>query len=407
MTRHLLRLIWNRRRTNLLVTIEIFISFLVLFGVTTLAVFYLHNYRLPLGFAYEDVLVVGVSTHGQRDEEPISAPRAQEEQETFRHVMLAARDFPEVVAVAGATNHPYSHSTWESGEDVNGVTYRFQLTHATDGFDKVFDLELARGRWFDRSDDGASYDPVVITRSLSRSVFGDKDPIGRSLPREKLRDGTIPRERRVIGEVPAYRDKGELTSPVNHLFQRLRLDDPEGRIPAVLVLELRPGTTAAFEEVLMKRFQGIAKDWSFEPRPLVEHRAEVLQTTFAPLVAVGVIAVFLMLMVAMGLTGVLWQTVTQRTREVGLRRAKGATARRIHRQVLGELALMTSIALLVGVAIVVQFPLLDLLGWVPPGVFAASLALSVAAIYLLTMACGWYPSRMATRIQPAEALHYE
>jgi len=44
---------------------------------------------------------------------------------------------------------------------------------------------------------------------------------------------------------------------------------------------------------------------------------------------------------------------------------------------------------------------------VPGPVFLTSLAISVAAIYLLTLACGWYPSRLATRIQPAEALHYE
>ena len=44
---------------------------------------------------------------------------------------------------------------------------------------------------------------------------------------------------------------------------------------------------------------------------------------------------------------------------------------------------------------------------VPGGVFVTSIALSVAAIYLLTLACGWYPSRLATKVQPAEALHYE
>ena len=42
-----------------------------------------------------------------------------------------------------------------------------------------------------------------------------------------------------------------------------------------------------------------------------------------------------------------------------------------------------------------------------PAVFIGSIAISVAAIYLLTLACGWYPSRLATKIQPAEALHYE
>jgi putative ABC transport system permease protein len=124
-------------------------------------------------------------------------------------------------------------------------------------------------------------------------------------------------------------------------------------------------------------------------------------------VAVGLIAGFLLVMVALGLTGVLWQNVTQRTKEIGLRRAKGATAHRIHRQIVGELLLLASLALAVGVAIVLQFPLLDLVGPVPPAVLTTSLLVSIAAIYLLSAVCGWYPSRLATRIQPAEALHYE
>jgi len=45
MTRHLLRLVWNRKRSNLLVALEILLSFLVLTAVTTLAVFYANNYR--------------------------------------------------------------------------------------------------------------------------------------------------------------------------------------------------------------------------------------------------------------------------------------------------------------------------------------------------------------------------
>jgi putative ABC transport system permease protein len=71
---------------------------------------------------------------------------------------------------------------------------------------------------------------------------------------------------------------------------------------------------------------------------------------------------------------------------------------------------MTSIALVAGVLLVAQLPLLPLpsdLRVVPAPVFVASIAISVAAIYLLTLACGWYPSRLATKIQPAEALHYE
>jgi putative ABC transport system permease protein len=128
---------------------------------------------------------------------------------------------------------------------------------------------------------------------------------------------------------------------------------------------------------------------------------------FVPLVAVGLVAGFLMLMVALGLFGVLWQTVTQRTREIGLRRAKGAARVNVQRQLLGEIAVMTTLALAAGVLIAIQFPMLDIIYFVEPHVYAIGLVIAVTAIYLLTLACAWYPSRMATRIEPAEALRYE
>jgi putative ABC transport system permease protein len=71
---------------------------------------------------------------------------------------------------------------------------------------------------------------------------------------------------------------------------------------------------------------------------------------------------------------------------------------------------MTSLALIAGALLLAQIPLLPLppdLRIVPAAVYVASIAISVAAIYLLTLACGWYPSRLATKIQPAQALHYE
>src|SRR4029079_4607096 len=119
---------------------------------------------------------------------------------------------------------------------------------------------------------------------------------------------------------------------------------------------------------------------------------------------------FLLLMVALGLTGVVWQSVTQRIREFGLRRAKGATIPNIRAQVLTEVAIMTSIALAVAVVLVAQLPLLPLareLRVVTAPVVVGSIVFSVFAIYALTLLCGWQPSRLATRIQPAEALHYE
>jgi putative ABC transport system permease protein len=114
-----------------------------------------------------------------------------------------------------------------------------------------------------------------------------------------------------------------------------------------------------------------------------------------------------MIMVALGLIGVLWQSVTRRTMEIGLRRAQGATAANIYLQIMGELFFIATMGLIPGILLIVQFPLLNLIGDLKISVYFYSIAISMLLIYLLTFICGLYPGWLATRIRPAEALHYE
>jgi len=181
----------------------------------------------------------------------------------------------------------------------------------------------------------------------------------------------------------------------------------ENRPPSNLILRMREGTTAAAEEPLLKHLQAAARGWSFTVKPMHESRRSMIAFAAAPVAAVGLIAGFLMLMVAMGLTGVLWQSVTQRTREIGLRRAKGAERSRVQRQILGELVVMTSMAVVAAAVLVAQVPIISPFYWVDMHVYVVGFAMAAATIYLLTLLCGWYPSRMATRVEPAEALRYE
>jgi putative ABC transport system permease protein len=115
----------------------------------------------------------------------------------------------------------------------------------------------------------------------------------------------------------------------------------------------------------------------------------------------------MLIMVALGMVGVLWQSVARRRREIGLRRALGATGRGVSLRVLGELLVVTTAGLLLGSALAVQFPLLGVIGWVGKGVYAAAAALAALMIYGLTVVSALYPSWLATQVEPAEALHYE
>jgi putative ABC transport system permease protein len=415
MTRHLLRLIWNRKRQNFLLTLEIFFSFLALFGVVLFAMHFANNSRQPLGFDIDRVWSITVDRK-ENDEDPAVKSRHRA---TFRQLLLALREMPQVEVAAASFTSPYANWSWGGGMRLRGGhKIDHSVNSITDDFPALFQMPLVSGRWFTREDDAATWTPVLVNVRMAREIFGDDNPIGKVIqeerdPNDPPPDPTEkPEVRRVIGVFEDFRKDGELSSPENFMFQRVRLDDgvPKANLPGRLLVRLAPGTPASFEETLVKRLLADAPDWSFEVQAADVMRESKLRQYTMPLVAVGTVAGFLLLMVALGLTGVVWQSVTQRIREFGLRRAKGATIADVRRQVLFEMVIMTSLALIVGVILLAQLPLLPLpsgLDVIPIGVFAASIALSAAAIYALTLLCGWYPSRLATKVQPAEALHYE
>jgi putative ABC transport system permease protein len=420
MTRHLLRLVWNRRRANALVALEILLSFLVLCAVATMVVYYVDNYRRPLGYVWQDTWVVTMDANA-RDQVMADAgtaaagtgPRALQRAMVARLIAIAG-DLPEVVSASAAFIGPYDNSTWRDNIKVGGKQYVYYYNEATDGFAGTLRMNVLRGRWFDRSDDGAGWTAAVINLRLAREMFGDVDPVGKLVEDETEPDPASPvqHERtrlRIVGVIDDFRKDGEYSAPGSFLIARNRLDDPRELIhpPRVLLVRVRPGTTAAFEEKLVTRLRAAAPDWTFQSEPLELKRDESHRNYIGPLAAAGVVAAFLLIMVALGLTGVLWLNVTQRTREIGLRRAKGATVRNVQQQLVGEVIVLTTLAVLVGVAVAAQFPLFGLYGEVPPAVYLAGLGAALVGIYALTIACAYVPSRLAGGVQPAEALRYE
>ena len=148
-------------------------------------------------------------------------------------------------------------------------------------------------------------------------------------------------------------------------------------------------------------------EWTFEPRTLQDLRAESFRSSLVVFILGATIAGFLLLMVALGLTGVLWQNVTRRTREFGLRRAAGASQGDIRRQVLMEVVLTAASALAIGALLAAQIPFLGIVPFVGAGTIAAGTAISSLLVMATVIAAGLYPSVLATRIQPAEALRDE
>lgn len=406
MTKHLLRLVWNRKRESALVVVEIFFSFVVLFAVTAAALWALDGFRRPLGFDIPRVLTATIRTRPSADFRPDTSlwPRLED-------ALRRAKALPQVESAALVMSPPYSTSTWVSNSSRKGRRFAFQENFASDELSDVLGLRLTAGRWFSREDDAATgWDPVVVNERLARELFGNADPLGQTLtdpPKERVAGSQEYVPRRVVGVVADFRKDGEIAPLGNYVFDRSTPGRAKGVVPKSMLVKVRPGTPVAFEETLARSLQEVDPGWSVVVKPLSESRASQLRLRLAPMAFLGLVGLFLLLMVVLGLTGVVWQNVTRRTREIGLRRAKGSTAGQVVLLIVGEVLVLTAFGVAPALALLVQIPLLGALPAIGAGVFFSSLAASAVVMFSLTTLCALPPARMALRLSPAEALRDE
>ena len=350
-------------------------------------------FREPIGFSIDRVWSIDINPHL-----PWKTHK-QEKLDGMNQLVLLLRNLPEIESVGGISLTPYSNSASISQFDHNGRTIEAYINQATDNLKEVLSVDMTAGRWFGRDDDAGTAEPAIINERLARDLFGSNDPLGKELPVDKYR---------VIGVVKDFRKAGEFSQPVNYLISRIRTVDTTARnIVYTILIRLKPGVTAAFQEQLVKKMQAAEKRWTFDVVQLDHEREKNFKLHLAPLIAGGVIAGFLLFMVTLGLIGVLWQNVSQRTKEIGLRRALGGTAQNVSRQIHGEQFIITTIGVLAGSLLAMQLPLINLIDFIPAEIYVTALLLSLVLMYVITYLCSMFPSWLAMEIEPAEALHYE
>ena len=395
MLRHLFRLMWNRKRTNLLLIIEVVCSFVVLFGVGTVLVRLGTNYLAPFGFDYTNVWTLNLAadkgakmSHAQLDE-------------ALRHV----RALPGVEALTiTSANTPFSFNTMNSEFKSGSRTCAADLYDAGDAYARVMGLRLREGRWFEAADDGQKRRPVVLSRLMRERLFPDgARAVGQIIlnPNDEQREEYL-----VVGVADDLRSGSDFSGYAPALWMRLALHDTTQWAGATVLLRVRPGAGAALEETVVKTIARSTSNWLTQIRSLEESRASKSKYTVAPVLALALVCVFLIINVALGLFGVLWYNINQRRSEIGLRRALGSTGGAISRQFLTETLIITLFGVGLGALLAVQFPLLGAFE-VPAADYVKAILLSGILIFALAALCAVQPSRLAARIHPAVALREE
>jgi putative ABC transport system permease protein len=354
-------------------------------------------WRLPLGYEWKNVWSIDVSGLTTQDD-----GWTPEEVQGYARLLREGAAIEGVAAIAGAMNVPYDNSTSSGDRTIGGRSVQMEFAEFTDGAREVLRLEVVKGRWFEPADDALPWRPLVVDEQFAREAYGDEDPIGK-------RFGVPPddADERIVGVVADYRKGGELSIPVGMVIRRIPAGRDDVRPPQVLLVRAVAGVDAGFEERLVTQLHAIMPEWTFEPRALEDLRTEMFRSRIVVFAVGATIAGFLLLMVALGLIGVLWQNVTRRTREFGLRRAAGASQGDIRRQVIMEVVLTAAFALAAGAVLAAQIPFLGIVPFVGAGTIAAGAAVSCILVLATVIAAALYPSVLATRIAPADALRDE
>jgi putative ABC transport system permease protein len=400
MFRHLLKPIWKRKSRNLMLSLEILLAFVVIFAIVAIGSRYYQLYHLPTGFSHVSVWSVQMEQADQ--------PGQKNDAALYDKLQRSLQALPEVEQVSFANFSPYMRATWQSNYYLpdSRAGELGNMMQVSDDFFATVDMSLLEGRWFSAADEGAAQPAVVVNRRLANALYPGQSAIGKLIS-DGAPDSKDRQLMRIAGVIEDFRNKGEFMAPISFVLTRFSPQSSPNGVSTIL-LKVKPGTGRNFEAKLSEQLKLVRNDMSYRISPLSDLRKSLLSESTIPLIVLAVIAAFLLLMVAFGLFGVLWQHTTRRIPEIGLRRAIGATAGSIYRQIIIEQLLLTSLALGVGLLLLVQLPITGALGenlsW-PLFLLAALVSMSIMA--LVSVLCALYPAWRASRLNPTEALHYE
>jgi putative ABC transport system permease protein len=308
---------------------------------------------------------------------------------------------PEVVEVAGTRGIPMTVV-------VEGIERPVNLVGVTEGFQRIRNLVILEGRFLDIDDMEARAKVGVITEELARRLFPQESAVGKTIRVGELRFTIVGvfRERvSTFGQSEIQRES--LLIP----FQVLGYYTTDHYIRTFYAQAARPEdvarVTLRVEEVLKSRHRPGANYDVRNLTALLETATSISRTLTVILLLVAFIALVIS---GIGIMNIMLVTVSQRTREIGIRKAIGARRREILTQFLTEAFLISGTGAVIGVLIAVSIPFF-VEPLLPPGLTVpiswASVVLALVVSSATGIFFGYLPANRAARLQPTESLRYE
>jgi predicted permease len=274
-----------------------------------------------------------------------------------------------------------------------------------DAYFATMKIPMVAGRGFTPQDTGTSMRVGVINQALAKQDFPGKNPIGKTFSTTDMESHKLIYTIVGVCADTRYANLREDPPPTFFLSYKQAPDVSWGMTFAVRTRFSRTAITPS----LRRAVQAVDPDL-----PLIDVRSQleqideitVAERIFADLT--GGFGVLALVLACIGIYGIMTYAVSQRTNEIGIRMALGATQQQVLRTVLGEASWMAAIGVLTGVGgalalgRLIASMLYGLKAWDP-----ATFAGSAMPLIVVALAASWIPARRAAGVDPMRALRHE
>jgi putative ABC transport system permease protein len=320
---------------------------------------------------------------------------------TLDDMRAVKETIPGVTQVAGT-------SDIQTSVVAEGVVRPVTLIGVTEGYQEIRRLVVLRGRYFDQLDMESRSKTCVITPQLAKQLFGLDNPVGRDLHVGEL----------IFTIIGVFNERVETFGLSDIQAETVLI--PFGLIKyyagvdTLKVLDVQAETPEEvanvqrrLTELLQSRHPSTAE---YSVRTLTSILKTAKDISLALTVVLIVIALIALLISGVGIMNIMLVTVTERTREIGIRKAIGAAQREIMYQFLTEAFLISGGGAVFGILIGLLIPAIAQL-FLPGNMRVPVSPLSVVLAFVVSCSTGllfgYLPASQAARLQPIESLRYE
>jgi putative ABC transport system permease protein len=348
------------------------------------------------------------------------APAVQGSFTALRQYYLTYRDYLDILRECRSVG---AASPVIKRNDIRAVSDFYQASGQIFGvpatFDQIRYLPIQNGRWLNSMDDAQKRPVIVLGDEARRTLFSGRPAVGSTILLNGVQFEVIGTLQR-IGHGDNNNQNLQCYVPFSTMREYFRLTNV-GEAPDVIsIIEYQPRSRALHQAAMQEVHKVIARNHGFnlnnpdsfdewDTVNTVDQVGKIFDAMNDFLGSVGLVTLGLG---AIGIINIMLVAVADRTREIGLRKALGATNTSIMFQFFVEGAFLTLLSGITGIAaaagVMAALSSVSLgEGFDPPKLVARTAALAVAALALAGVAAGLYPARRAALLQPVEALRKE